>query len=94
MGFFKMKETKTAKENVELQSKFMESLRMKEIFISLNICNEHKQTCQRWLEFLEDETNYLWTISNKEICELKEDKISKKITDLKQAIKLYEENGI
>ena len=57
-------------------------------------CYEHKRACQRFLEFLEDETNYLFTISTKENCELKEDKVGKKIFDLKNAIEIYEEAGI
>jgi hypothetical protein len=55
-------------------------------------CNEHKQTCQRWLEFLE---KLKWTIGNKGINdENSQDKVRKKITDLKQTIKEYEDNGI
>ncbi len=51
---------------------------------------EHKQTCQRFLDFLESliekyEPNIIWNMP----IEMKD-----KITDLKQAIKHYEENGI
>lgn len=48
-------------------------------------CYEHKRACQRFLEFLEgvnfDETSY-------------EDKGENKITDLKNAIKVYEDAGL
>ena len=46
-----------------------------------------------FLEFLEDENNYLWTLSNKEIAELRKDKVGKKMNELKQTIKICEEIG-
>ncbi len=46
---------------------------------------EHKQTCQRWLEF---EEKVLSNLSYGDI------RIEKKIKDLKQAIKIYEDAGI
>jgi len=86
-----MKETKIAKENISWHKPWFR--------ISIKRCpkcNEHKQTCQRWLEFLEKfpkhillsmlDGNRTEMILNK----LKDDKI----TDLKQAIKIYENNGI
>jgi ABC-type uncharacterized transport system ATPase subunit len=45
-------------------------------------CKQHKQTCQRFLDFLE-----VW-------CDYSRTQVKKKIQDLKSAIKIYEENGI
>jgi len=58
-----------------------------------NIIPEHKQTCQRFLEFLE---NFYRNCKNEEIIFEIHDKkdIEEKIQDLKQAIKLYEKEGI
>jgi len=71
-----MKETKQAKENVYNWKRKTDG----EDY--LDNCIEHKQTCQRWLEFLE---NNRW-FGNPDW----EDKIK----DLKQAIKTYEDAGI
>lgn len=68
-------ETQIAKVNVENK---------KATGYGLAFCMEHKQTCQRWLEFLC--CLYAGT-DNKFI-------IERKVTDLKQAIKVYDENGI
>jgi len=79
-----MKETKIAKENISWHKPWFR--------ISIKRfpkCNEHKQTCQRWLEHIllsMLDGNRTEMILNK----LKDDKI----TDLKQAIKIYENNGI
>lgn len=68
------------------------------------LSKSHKSSCQRFLEFLEDyeiriphkiedecpKCNEKYSISPI----INEDKIESKITDLKQAIKLYSENGI
>lgn len=56
----------------------------------LACCMQHKETCKDWLECLKDENNYVWTISNKEIAELKKDNVSKVIKDLEETIKYYE----
>ena len=53
-------------------------------------CRQHKEDSQRFLEFLESlvekyEPNIIWNMP----IEMKN-----RITDLKNAIKLYEENGI
>ncbi len=56
-------------------------------------CETHKATCQRWLEFLEEVSipiNFDKSISIKD----KSPRVQQKITDLKQAIKEYENNGI
>jgi len=50
----------------------------------LAFCMEHKTTCKRWLEFLE----------SLEILTGSWDMKNKKIIDLKNAIKVYGENGI
>lgn len=77
-----MKETKIAKQHIK-------SLKDK-LLVNKAYCIEHKQTCQRWLEFSievfgEDGFNETEGF----------DMIMKgKITDLKQAIKIYGDNGI
>ena len=68
-----MKETKIAKDNL----KNMNGINYNDD------CYSHRDTCQRWLEFL----------INSEIVYL-DSFLEKKINDLKQAIKLYEEAGI
>ena len=82
-----MKETKQAKENIaniRIDIPEERALYPKQI--------EHKQTCQRWLEFLENLFSVLWS---KQIGTYnKKSEVPKKITDLKQAIKLYEDAGI
>ncbi len=55
------------------------------------VCLEHKQTCERWLEF--EEKWYDREGAEGCECDLCEE-LGNKIKDLKQAIKLYEENGI
>lgn len=67
-------ETQIAKENVERTH--------------INICNEHKQACQRWLEFLK-KFKGLYAVDY-EVREL----VQEKLKDLKQAIKIYDENEI
>ncbi len=55
----------------------------------------HKASCQRFLEFLEDIRKEIKEYSGMQISVINsEEKINKKTTDLKQAIKLYEDNGI
>jgi len=54
-------------------------------------CNNHKATCQRFLEFLE---KGLYPQLLFEENTNGKDLIKNKITDLKQAIKLYEDAGI
>jgi len=85
-----MKETKIAKENIEdykrnKKYKHLENLS----YGSLLCCDEHKQTCQRWLEF-ERGMNPKQFRAGSVLYEI----IQKNVEDLKQAIKLYEENGI
>ena len=72
-----MKETKIAKENIVNWKDYTNQK-------SLGEFKQHKQTCQRWLEFL---CCLYAETDNKFI-------IERKVTDLKQAIKLYEDNGI
>ncbi len=76
-------ETQIAEENIEL-FKYCE---MGEAKYYRMILNEHKASCQRFLEFLE----YMVQIKmGKRIL----GKFKEKITDLKNAIKKYDEAGI
>ncbi len=50
----------------------------------------HKATCQRFLEFLEE----LWKRGEDFLDEPEYSDVKNKITDLKQAIKSYEDAGI
>ncbi len=103
------KETKIAKENVGQSSLLMKRYPKpkinKEHFGALikgaklmESMKLHKQTCQRWLEFLDDK---LYDGGNRMIpcnrdCDINYIiiKVDKKIADLKQAIKIYNEAGI
>ena len=87
-----MKETKQAKKNV----KEWNSCFKLDMFRN-RICLSHKQTCQRWLEFLERLYKMLPFSVTK--IELKQTgdfyKLSEnKMIDLFDTIKIYEENGI
>jgi len=75
-------ESQIAKENVEEERKWR-------CLETWNPCMTHKQTCERWLEYLEcySKEAWFWNLSDK-------DYINNKIKDLKQAIKLYEDAGI
>ena len=53
---------------------------------------EHKATCQRFLEFLEELRDEIRGVASDEGLLLS--LVNEKITDLKQAIKLYEDAGI
>ncbi len=89
--FTKMKtqtETQIAEENIR-NIKKLELPEMNQANISGMII-EHKASCQRFLEFLELEIKNIFDIKNQFF---KAD-IDRKINDLKQAIKLYEDNGI
>jgi len=85
-----MEETQIAKENVEwLNTK-------SSIGFYGGVCKTHKQTLKRWLGFLKKFPKYiLLSMLNGNKTEMILNKLKDdKITDLKQAIKLYEENGI
>jgi len=88
-------ELKIAKENIEklkrIKSIILEDDLLDTISKNIHIseCQEHKQTCKRWLKWLKDNYDYFDDL----YCEREKEYI-KKIQDLKQAIKLYEENGI
>ena len=93
-------ETQIAKENIRKIKEFMSQVTGSiERFEFINRSKEHKASCERFLEFLElGKTkgkrfifNYLDKCKN---CEFNESLINDKITDLKQVIKLYSENGI
>jgi len=85
-------ETQIAKENVEKIEKIKESIRHSNSRVAdaLEVriwklkaeVQGHKQTCQRWLEFLEEECNTEYS------------NIRTKYVDLKEAIKIYTEAGI
>ncbi len=55
---------------------------------------QHKATCQRFLEFLEEEMKRGETINELSEAYISTGELEEKITDLKQAIKLYEDAGI
>ena len=61
----------------------------------LEVNTEHKQTCQRWLEYelslglCCDDQVFIEGCACRECCLIRE-----KIKDLQKAIKIYEENGI
>ena len=79
-------ETKIAKENVELWRK--QKSGMAKTYDTL-LCMKHKQTCQRWLEFL-----ILTTHPKVSKAIGKRNLFGDKIKDLKQAIKIYDEAGV
>ncbi len=81
-------EQEIAKENVErtfeLKNKWLIDKTDDRWFVHRGVCISHKQTCQRWLEFLNPAPNIVlgeWEVKNK-------------IKDLKQAIKIYNDTGI
>lgn len=71
--------------------KRMESVNIP-IKVLVNICNQHKQTCQDWLEFLEliDKKDSGVVTSRKDSWEF----VQKRITELKSTIKIYEDAGV
>ena len=89
------KETKIAKENVENYNNYKDGKVEKDVL--KNILIEHKQTCQRWLEFLE---SYVKNLKREDtFVEIQFpyyfiEEIDEQIEDLKQAIKTYEDAGI
>ncbi len=64
-----------------------------DVSLSYPNCQEHKASCERFLEFLE-EWNECGGIKDCFPCGSCLTKISEMILDLKQTIKLYSENGI
>lgn len=79
-------ELETAKENYKL---FID-LSKKKIFdsdILAQICRKHLQTCKRWLEFLKSLSFEDWDNIS---CKM----IQRKISDLQETIKFYEDKGI
>ena len=81
MEIKEMKETKIAKENVEAWNSIWVPITKKE-------CRFHKQTCQRWLEYLE---GIIIEINGK-VTEFEWK--DRQVEDLKQAIKIYKDAGI
>ena len=84
-----MKETKIAKEHLKKDTKSFWGW----------VCLEHKQTCQRWLEYLGELERYKFKcgfMSDYDLCDMFENVslIINQIEDLKQAIKLYDNAGI
>ena len=90
-----MKETKIAKENVERIKELIELTG--EFFDDRSKleygCQEHKQTCQRWLEKDKNKIKRFPRILLSPWCFIYEE-LLKEIEDKEKAIKLYEENGI
>ncbi len=92
-----MKETKISKENIEcrdgnikLAGDFYDGRDRIEA-----IMDNHKQICQRWLEFLDTYNfNELIDEFGDKLDRIQGKEFNKKIIDLKQAIKLYEDAGI
>ncbi len=82
-----MKETQVAKRNIEIY-KEVEKLDLTATQVRWVLCTTHKATCQRFLEFLEEQRMEL---KDKGLTWLD---FKQKITDLKQAIKEYDDNGI
>ena len=80
-----MKETKIAKENVRIYK-----ASGKIIPVPVEILEEHKTTCQRWLSFLIKAYGEDGFEEEEEFDKM----IYLKVQDLKQAIKLYNEAGI
>ena len=81
-----MKETEIARENLKIVGASPSV-----VWIKSKIRSQvHKQTCQRWLEFLERDKKIYHRLWGHGITGNAEEKI----TDLKQAIKLYEDAGI
>ena len=82
-------ETQIAEENINWlkDNKGFPSYKWYEI-----VSGEHKATLQRFLDFLE-KTPFGFHVRCKE-CNIAEKNVKEKITDIKQAIKLYSEQGI
>lgn len=85
------KEIQIAKENIEM----FKDNNWKSELLAKRVLIEHKQSCERFLEFLEswEVEKHILGRGEKQINSLWE-WLNKKISDLKQAIKLYENNGI
>ncbi len=85
-----MKETKQAKENVGMY-KDSKSVTVNGQFFKVQFrqCENHKQICQRWLEYLVE--SFMKKGFGMKYFDFD---VGIKITDLKQAIKLYDEAGI
>jgi len=83
-------ETQIAQENIEDVRRVLKQLLSTSELHYKGLCFFHKASCQRFLEFLTDTM-----IINIDMCPKdNEEYIKNKITDLKQAIKLYEDDGI
>ncbi len=95
MGFFiiKMKtETKIAEENIRIILEIKDIDWVEDsLKILRKLSKEHKASCQRFLEFLEDLIE--WADKNNMANDFYQD-LTLKITDLKNAIKKYDEVGI
>ena len=82
-------ETEIAKENVE---RYEGALEKKEEDITWAYCIEHLASCQRFLDWINQlKFDKVW-----DVCWCQEDGINvlKKITDLQNAILIYEKEGI
>ena len=85
-----MKETKIAKKNIKgWEFTKPQDNELWRLNIYRSKCIEHKQTCQRWLKFLEEQEK-----CKSNLCSVCFKRLKAKIKDLKQAIKLYTDGGI
>ena len=83
------KESKIAKENIKVWKERINKT------IMMIVCEEHKQTCQRRLEFLSS-LRFVYTPPCPS-CKINYDtelNVDDKRIDLKQAIKLYDDAGV
>ncbi|KKN40779.1 hypothetical protein LCGC14_0729950 [marine sediment metagenome] len=85
-------ETKIAKENlVRINNKELPEMNQANIS---GMIIEHKQSCERYLEFLKKEMERWETIIELSEAYISTGELEEQITDMKQAIKLYENAGI
>ena len=85
-------ELETAKDNLKSYEDVFED---REGDINWSFCCEHKRTCERWLDFLENHLIFIRE-ARKDCAGLQpfQYPISDKIKELRKAIKLYKEFGI
>ncbi len=86
-------ETEIAKENVRIYQS-VRDLDLSTVQDKWNICNTHKASCQRFLEFLGEEMKRWETINELSEAYISTGELEEKIQDLKNAIKKYDGAGI
>jgi len=91
-------ETQIAKNKIEILWMLKKSKQTSPVNayeIQATLCNEHKATCQGFLEFLEEEMKRWETIQElQKKVYISTGELEEKIIDLKQVIKEYNKNGI